>query len=101
MKSKPKALLFRNALATAEQRIVDALPEIIDGLIARARDGDLKAAVYLCDRIMGRVAGSSVSPANDRRAPYTEEAFQLDQQEQEDDDRMRQLLAGFGAEKGA
>jgi hypothetical protein len=98
---KPKALLFRDALATAEQRIVDALPDIIDGLITRAREGDLKAAVYLCDRIMGRAAGSAVPPANDRRPPYTEEAFRLDEEEREENDGMRRLLAGFGAGKGA
>jgi hypothetical protein len=98
---KPKALLFRDALAAAEQRIADALPDIIDGLIARAKDGDLKTAIYLCDRIMGRVADSAVSPANDRRAPYTEEDFQLDQEEREKNDGMRRLLAGFGAGEGA
>jgi hypothetical protein len=98
---KPKALLFRDALATAEQRIVDALPDIIDGLINRARDGDLKAAVYLCDRILGRVAGSAVSPANDRRAPYTEEDFQLERHERDRQDGTRRLIAGFGASKRA
>jgi hypothetical protein len=33
-----------------EQRVVDALPEIIDALIGRAKAGDLKAAIYLADR---------------------------------------------------
>jgi hypothetical protein len=97
----PKTLLFGDALTEVEQRIVEALPDIIDGLIARAKEGDTKAAVYLCDRILGRVAGSAAAPADDRRAPYTEEAFALDQQEQEKDDVLRRMLAGFGASKGA
>ena len=101
MDAKPKTLLYRDALAAVEQRIVDALPDIIDGLIARAREGDTKAAVYLCDRILGRVAGSAMPPADDRREPYTEDAFRLDQQEREESNEMRRLLAGSGASNGA
>jgi hypothetical protein len=101
MMSKPKALLYRDALAAVEQRIVDALPDIIDGIIARAREGDVKAAVYLCDRILGRAAGSVSAPADDRRAPYTDDAFRLDEEEREGDDAMRRLLSGFGASNGA
>ena len=101
MDAKPKTLLYREALAAVEQRIVDALPDIIDGLIARAREGDTKAAVYLCDRILGRVAGSALPPADDRRVPYTEDAFRLDQQEREESNDMRRLLAGLGASNGA
>ena len=70
--------LVANAANTAAL-LFDALPDIIDGLIARAREGDTKAAVYLCDRILGRVAGSAMPPADDRREPYTEDAFRLDQ----------------------
>jgi hypothetical protein len=101
MNTKPKTLRYAEALAAVEQCIVDALPEIVDGLIARAREGDTKAAVYLCDRILGRVAGSTVPPADDRRTPYSEDAFLLDQQEREKDNAMRRLLAGFGASDGA
>src|SRR4051794_9608003 len=101
MDAKPKTLLYAEALAAVERRIVDALPDIVDGLIARAREGDTKAAVYLSDRILGRVAGSALPPADDRREPYTEDAFRLDQQGREEDDAMRRLLAGFGARNGA
>jgi hypothetical protein len=80
MSVKPKTLLYRDALADVEQRIVDSLPDIIDGLIPRAKEGDTKAAAYPCDPILGRVAGSTVPPADDRRVPYTEDAFVLDQQ---------------------
>jgi hypothetical protein len=97
----PKTLLYRDTLASVERRIVEALPEIIDGLIARARDGDTKAAVYLCDRILGRAAGSATAPADDRRAPYSEEAFALDLQERESSDVLRRMMAGLGARNGA
>ncbi|MBV8314256.1 MAG: hypothetical protein JOZ53_04915, partial [Planctomycetaceae bacterium] len=70
-------------------------------LIARAQAGDAKAAVYLCDRILGRAAGSAVAPADDRQAPYTEGAFLLDQQDKGESDDMRRQLGGFGAIKGA
>jgi hypothetical protein len=101
MNTKPKALRYADAFATVEQQIVDALPAIIDGLIARAREGDTKAAVYLCDRILGRVAGSTVPPADDRRAPFTDDDFLLEQKEQEEDKSLRRMLAGFGARDGA
>jgi hypothetical protein len=101
MTSKPKALLYRDTLAAVEQRIVDALPDIIDGLISRAKEGDAKAAVYLCDRILGRTAGSVSAPADDRRAPYTDDAFRLDEDEREGNDAFRRLLGGFGARNGA
>ena len=79
---------------------VHALPEIIDALIGRAKGGDLKAAAYLCDRIMGRTVEAKVAPADDREPPYTEAAFERAQQDWEDDD-IGQILAGFGARRGA
>ncbi|MGA2701727.1 MAG: hypothetical protein ABSH35_11610 [Isosphaeraceae bacterium] len=66
MSTRPKTLRYREALDAAEQRIVDALPEIIDGLIARAKEGDGKAAVYLCDRILGPFKSAPASQATDR-----------------------------------
>jgi hypothetical protein len=101
MTPKPKTLLYHDVLAAVEQRIVDALPEIVDGLIARAKEGDVKAAVYLADRILGRVAGSAVPPADDRRAPFTDDDFLLKQKEQEENKSLRRMLAGFGASDGA
>jgi hypothetical protein len=84
MSTRPKSLRYRQALDAAEQRIVDALPEIIDGLIARAKEGDSKAAVYLCDRILGKTAGTKTAPADDRQAPYSEAECEDDEQERED-----------------
>ena len=46
MSTRPKTLRYREALDAAEQRIVTALPEIIDGLITRAKEGDLKTKLY-------------------------------------------------------
>ena len=101
MSPKPRILKYAEALEAIEQRVVEALPEIIEGLIGRAKDGDTKAAVYLCDRILGRTAGAKVAPADDREPPYTEVAFELDEQEREEDHDMRRLIAGFGARRGA
>jgi hypothetical protein len=101
MSAKPRTLRYAEALETIEQRIVDALPEIIDGLIGRAKDGDTKAAVYLCDRILGRTTGAKVAPADDREAPYTEAAFELDEQEREEDHDVKRLIGGFAAKRGA
>ena len=84
MSTRPKTLRYREALDAAEQKIVDALPEIIDGLITRAKEGDAKAAVYLCDWILGKTAGTKTAPADDRQAPYTEADFEEDEQEREE-----------------
>jgi hypothetical protein len=101
MDVKPKTLLYAEALAAVEQRIVDALPDIVDGLIARAKGGDAKVAVYLCDRIMGRAAGSGMAPAHDRTFPYSEDDYLNDQRERESKMEINRLLAGFGARNGA
>jgi hypothetical protein len=100
MNPKPRTLKYAEALQAVEQRVVDALPEIIDALIGRAKAGDLKAATYLADRILGRTAGARVAPADDREAPYSEAAFELDEQDREEDHDMR-MFALSGARKGA
>ena len=69
---KPKALLYADLAACAEQKVAEALPAIVDALIESAKGGDLGAAKYLCDRILGRVAAVSVPPAYDERLPMTE-----------------------------
>ena len=69
---KPKALLYGDLAACAEQKVADALPAIMDSLIESAKGGDLAAARYLCDRILGRVATVSIPPAYDERLPMTE-----------------------------
>jgi hypothetical protein len=71
MSARPKTLRYREALDAVEERIVDALPEIIEGLINRAKGGDAKAAFYLVDRILGKAAVASTPPADDSKHPYT------------------------------
>jgi hypothetical protein len=101
MNPRPRTLKYADTLQAVEERVVDALPEIIDALIGRAKAGDLKAAIYLADRILGRTAGARIAPADDRERPFDEAAFELDQQEREEDDDLRRLFAGTGARKGA
>ena len=101
MSSKPRMLKYAEALEAAEQRTVDALPDLIDLLIKRALDGDIKAAFYLCDRILGKTAGAKVAPADDREPPYTEAAFELDQEEREEDNSLRRMMSLSGARRGA
>jgi hypothetical protein len=101
MSPKPRTLKYAGALQAVEQRIVDALPEIIDGLISRAKESDVKAAQYLCDRILGRTVGAKVAPADDREPPYTEAAFELDDHDREESDDLRRMFSGIGARRGA
>ena len=101
MSPKPRTLKYAETLQAVEQRVVEALPEIIDALIVRAKAGDLKAATYLADRILGRTAGARVAPADDREPPYDEAAFELDQQEREEDHDIRRMFAVSGARRGA
>jgi hypothetical protein len=58
----PRALTYSEHADAIEQTIVDALPSIVEKMIQMAMDGDLKAARYLIDRILGRVARAT-SPA--------------------------------------
>jgi hypothetical protein len=101
MTEKPRTLRYAEALQTVEQRVVDALPDIIEGLIRRAKVGDVKAAIYLCDRILGRSPGAKVAPADDREPPYSEAAFELDQEDKEEDNVFRRMMSLSGAKRGA
>jgi hypothetical protein len=98
---KPRTLKYGAMLQAVEQRIVDAMPEIIDALIGRAKAGDLKAAIYLANLILGRTAGAKIAPAEDRELPYSEATFEVDQKAQERADDRRRILAGLGARRGA
>jgi hypothetical protein len=101
MSLKPRTLRYADAIEAGEQRIVDALPDIIDALISRAKDGDLKAAAYLCDRICGRTAGAKIAPADDRELPYTEESYTLAQEAKKENDEWSQLVNGLSGRNGA
>jgi hypothetical protein len=59
----------RRDATAVEAAMVDALPDIVAGLIARARYGDTKAALYLIDRVLGKTVGAKAAPADDRTPP--------------------------------
>lgn len=101
---------YYDALAAAEQRIVDALPAIVDSLIGRAKDGNLKATAHLLDRGSRKAESASVPPADDRTERLTEDEYERGRQEREatkepereeleSDRSIRRLLAGIGADK--
>ncbi len=69
----PKALRYAETAALIEERIAAALPEVTEVLIEAAKQGDMAAARYLMDRILGRVASVEVAPQDDRRPEYTAE----------------------------
>jgi len=98
MNDRPRSLRYRQALDEAEARIVAALPEIIDGLVRRAKEGDAKASFYLLDRILGRAAGAKAAPVDDRQAPYTEADWEGDEAQRES---SRDLLRMFRPTSGA
>ncbi len=92
---KPKALAFADTAALVEQKIADALPDITDTLIAAAKNGDLGAARYLCDRILGRVAAIEAAPAEDKRLPWTEEDADLAAAQQQNGRDLDRMIAGL------
>ena len=69
---KPKALKYAGVAEQVEQTIVGAIPEIIAKLIAMAKEGDVAAARYVVDRILGRVAVLDAAPVQDTSLPYCE-----------------------------
>src|SRR5689334_8833848 len=92
MATLPKTLRYGETLAAVEDQIVEALPDIIGGLINRAKDGDTRAALYLVDRVLGKTVGAKIAPADDRTPPYSEEDFETDRAVHESEQGMRWLL---------
>ncbi len=76
---KPKALAYADTAALVEEKIVDALPDVTDALIQSAKNGDLGAARYLCDRILGRVAAVETPPVLDTAPPPDEADWEHEQ----------------------
>ena len=52
-------------VAEIEAKIIGALPGIVDALIEKAMAGNLPAARYLCDRILGRVRAQRIDKTPD------------------------------------
>ena len=94
---KPKALAYADTAALVEEKIAAALPDITDALIEAAKKGDLGAARYLCDRLLGRVATIEAPPAEDKRMPFTEEDASLAAAQQQNTRDLDRLIAGLAA----
>ncbi len=92
---KPKALLHQATAAAVESKIADALPEIVDQLIVSAKGGDVAAARYLVDRLLGRVPALPAVPAEDTRPPYTEEDAEIAAAKQEESRDLDRLIANL------
>lgn len=45
---------FERPVETAEKRIADRLPELIDRLFGMSEEGNYNATVYLVDRVLGK-----------------------------------------------
>jgi hypothetical protein len=90
-------LLYRDALAKVEQRIVDALPTTAESLISQAKVGNLAAATYLLNQILGRAASLTHAPAEDRQAPYTDDDFRIEQHERQENRELIRIINGSGA----
>lgn len=60
----PKALRYADVRALVDERIAAALPDITETLIEAAKGGDIAAARYLTDRILGRTALMEAAPAD-------------------------------------
>jgi hypothetical protein len=89
---KPKALKYAAELASAEDKIISALPQIINELISAAKDGDVAAARYLLDRVFGRVKEQEFPLADDQRIPYDETDLQLAQLNKANSDDVSALI---------
>jgi len=76
---KPKALVYAPQVDAIEQTIVDALPKVINKIVEMAMEGNLAAAKYLVDRILGRPHRPTSPPADDRRMPYNLTHLERDQ----------------------
>ncbi len=92
---KPRALAYADTAALVEQQIVDALPDVTAALIAAAKNGDLGAAKYLVDRILGRVAAVEAPPAEDKRTPWTQEDADVAAAQQQNSRDLDRLIAGL------
>jgi len=96
MDATPKVMRYADAVADAESRIVAALPDIIEALVARAKDGDARAAVYLLDRVLGRPAGTKHPPAEDKSLPYDADDLASDIRSRRQNRELSNLLASVG-----
>ena len=76
---QPKALRYADKLITAEQMLVDAVPDIMAKLITMAKDGDMRASRYLLDRAYGKAPHLPAAPVVDTAKPYTKRDWAVEQ----------------------
>jgi hypothetical protein len=93
---KPKAYRFAGLSDCCENKIADALPDILDALIEQAKGGDLGAARYLCDRILGRTAGVPYAPVADFGFPPDADGLDRQQRQAASTSRLDDLIANMG-----
>jgi len=67
----PKALRYAEKARAAEQILVAAKPEIMTKLVTMAKEGNIAAARYLCDRLNGSPARRTMAAVDDQTLPYT------------------------------
>jgi hypothetical protein len=65
----PKALRYAHEVAAQEAKLVAALPQMLDLILAAARAGDTSAARYVVDRVLGRVQTQAAPIAEDYSLP--------------------------------
>jgi len=91
---KPKALFYADTAALVEEKIAAALPDITTALIKAAKKGDLGAARYLSDRLLGRVPALKTAPVEDKRFPFTEADADLEEAQRESIQDILRMIAG-------
>lgn len=75
--SKKNQLGMREIHQIVYDAIAEALPDIIDTLIEKAKCGDLEAAKYLTDRIMGKPVARTQDLGRERLADSIEDLVKL------------------------
>jgi hypothetical protein len=89
----------RGAIADAEQRIADRLPEIVDRLIDTALLGDTKAAIACLDRIMGKPT-QAIEHSGPEGGAIPVELTQLPPGDLDALERIARRMAGLGPDGG-
>jgi len=93
---RPKALRYADHARLIEQKIMEALPEVIDKLVSMAKEGNVPAAKYLVDRIHGRPAKLTAAAISDTSLTYRHQDWSADlvrQQAKRDEQARIALLS--------
>jgi hypothetical protein len=85
--------LHLEELRQVEKKLVDALPDIIDKLIALAKEGDVGAAKLLLERVWGKAPIAAKPLAEDDSDPPDDP---LKRKEEEAKRERREMFAHLG-----